>query len=368
MSAADADDDDGGSASARDQRAVRPRGGRADAARRLSQRPHAACLADRRPARHRQGDAGLSHGALRARASRSGAPDGAERRRRSRSPPTIRSRGASRRRRTPTSWCSSARSTRRPASCAPRSGSTTCAARCRSSARPRARAAGASASSTPPTSCNPQGANALLKILEEPPRDALLLLVSHAPGAAAADHPLALPPAARCAPLPADDGARRRCRARSAATPDDAELARAAGAGRGQRRPRAALLDGAGARPARSACRRCSSACRRSIRARCTRSATRLAGTEPQRLRQPSSTPSTPGSPRSCERRRRTAARLARPRRGLGQGQPAPRATPTTYNLDRKPLVFASSAGLPRRRAVDADRPLRLDIPAMPTA
>ena len=38
---------------------------------RLSQRAHSACLADRRRAGHRQGDAGLSHGALRARPSRS---------------------------------------------------------------------------------------------------------------------------------------------------------------------------------------------------------------------------------------------------------------------------------------------------------
>jgi hypothetical protein len=39
------------------------------------------------------------------------------------------------------------------------------------------------------------GANALLKMLEEPPPNTLFFLVSHAPGAAAADDPLALPPA-----------------------------------------------------------------------------------------------------------------------------------------------------------------------------
>ena len=59
-------------ASARDHGALRPRRGRAGVPRRLSRRPHAACLADRRPARHRQGDARLPDGALRVRASGSG--------------------------------------------------------------------------------------------------------------------------------------------------------------------------------------------------------------------------------------------------------------------------------------------------------
>ena len=40
---------------------------------------------------------------------------------------------------------------------------------------------------------NPNAANALLKILEEPPQQSLFLLVSHAPGAGAADDPVALP-------------------------------------------------------------------------------------------------------------------------------------------------------------------------------
>ena len=38
-------------------------------------------------------------------------------------------------------------------------------------------------------------ANALLKMLEEPPANCLFLLVSHAPGRLAADDPLALPQA-----------------------------------------------------------------------------------------------------------------------------------------------------------------------------
>ena len=44
---------------ARDLAAVRSRAGRANAARRLQERPHCPCLADRRPARHRQGHAGF---------------------------------------------------------------------------------------------------------------------------------------------------------------------------------------------------------------------------------------------------------------------------------------------------------------------
>ena len=61
----------GAAASARDDGMVRPCGGRAQIARRVPQRPHCPCLADRRPPRRRQGDARLSHGAFRARQSRS---------------------------------------------------------------------------------------------------------------------------------------------------------------------------------------------------------------------------------------------------------------------------------------------------------
>ena len=42
---------------------------------------------------------------------------------------------------------------------------------------------------------NPQAANALLKMIEEPPPRSLFLLVSHQPGRLLADDPLALPPA-----------------------------------------------------------------------------------------------------------------------------------------------------------------------------
>ena len=43
---------------------------------------------------------------------------------------------------------------------------------------------------------NAASANALLKVIEEPPRALLFLIVAHAPAAAAADDPLALPPPA----------------------------------------------------------------------------------------------------------------------------------------------------------------------------
>ena len=48
---------------------------------------------------------------------------------------------------------------------------------------------------------NPNAANALLKILEEPPQQSLFLLVSHAPARVLADDPVALPQAAAAAAL-----------------------------------------------------------------------------------------------------------------------------------------------------------------------
>ena len=106
-------------APARNRRAVRPCRGRARAARGLQRRPHSACLADRRAARHRQGDAGLSAGALRARASRSARAGGAEgdlARGRCRQSGRAPHRRAGARR---SCWCSSASSTSRPASSTP---------------------------------------------------------------------------------------------------------------------------------------------------------------------------------------------------------------------------------------------------------
>ena len=60
---------------------------------------------------------------------------------------------------------------------------------------------------------NPSSANALLKIIEEPPPRSLFLIVAHTPRPPAADHPLALPQAAACAPSgDADLGAVDRAR------------------------------------------------------------------------------------------------------------------------------------------------------------
>ena len=103
-------------------------------------------------ARHRQGDARLPHGALRARASRSGAPAV---RKRNVARAAGRSSGrpaASPRRRTATCWCWSASTTRSGKLRTVHPGRHGARARSASSARPRARAAGGSASSIPPTS------------------------------------------------------------------------------------------------------------------------------------------------------------------------------------------------------------------------
>ena len=136
---------------------VRACGGRADAARRLSRRPHAACLADRRAAAasaRRRSPIAWRASCWRIPIPSSPAVQRA--RNRSRSSPSIRSRGASRRRRIPTCWCSSAPSTK-TASCARIIAvDDVRRTRRRSSARPRARAAGASASSTRSTSSMPQ--------------------------------------------------------------------------------------------------------------------------------------------------------------------------------------------------------------------
>ena len=196
------------SASARDERAVRPRRGRADAARRLSRRPHPARLADRRRARHRQGDAGLSPGALRAGLSRSERAGGAEGDVARRSGRTIRRRGASPDRRTAISWCcervvnektgklfTEIRVERRPRS-VPFFGSTAGEGGWRV------------AIVDPIEDLNRNGENALLKVLEEPPPRALLLLMTPRARPRAADHPLALPHADPAAAAGRGRGAR----------------------------------------------------------------------------------------------------------------------------------------------------------------
>jgi DNA polymerase-3 subunit delta' len=90
---------------------------------------------------------------------------------------------------------------------------------------------------------SPQGANALLKILEEPPQDALLLLVSHAPAQL-------LPTIrSRCRmlqlrPLAAQDVAKAAAKA-LARDPDEPEVQQVAAIGDGSVGRALALLDGA---------------------------------------------------------------------------------------------------------------------------
>ena len=213
--------------------------GRAGAARSLSQRPHAARLADRRADRHRQGDARLPHGALRAgaipirqapavqTATSLALPDDDPAVRR------IAAQGASR-----SSGAGAGRSTRRPASSitvirvddvrrtVPFFGSTAGEGGWR-----------VCIVDTADELQDPQAANALLKILEEPPPNALAAAGQPRAGAAAADHPLALPAADAAAAVGGRCGARRRRGARSRC--QRARVARSRGAGRRQRRARA---------------------------------------------------------------------------------------------------------------------------------
>ena len=138
---------------------------------------------------------------------------------------------------------------------------------------------------------NRSGANALLKVLEEPPQRALLLLVSHS--------------AARVPPT-----LRSRCRILTLRPLAEAEVAAALAAAIGspaddpQIAAAAAAADGSGARAWRSSTRTrwrcasrrstCSTGCRRSMPRRCMRSARRWPA--PIRSRSPpSSTPSMPG-------------------------------------------------------------------------
>ena len=332
--------------------ALRPRRGRAGVSRRLSRRAHAACLADRRPARHRQGDARLSHGALRVRASGPGAPRGAAARPRWRCRPTIRRRAASPRRRIPISWRSSGVGTRR-ARCRTMISVDWCAARSASSARPRARGAGASASSTAADELNAAGANALLKILEEPPAKSLLLVVSHAPGRL-------LPTIrSRCRrlmlrPLAAEDVARAAAdalRTRRRRSRDQDRRARR----RRQRRARA--------RPARRhRAGRCASASTTMLAAlpdgrsarRCMRSATRSGATTRARSR-PSSMRCATGSAPASPFAGAEPARLVRIAGRVGQAQRRGATTPRSSISSASRSCSTCSAGLPQPRAVDPD-------------
>ena len=335
-----ADDDDDRTPHPRETAAlVRPRRGRAGAARCLSQRPHAACLADRRPARHRQGDARLPHGALRARASRPGGAGGAGGDIARASPPDhpVARRIAAQAHGDLLVLERTIDDKRQAAH--RRSRSTTCAARSRSSARPRARGAGASAIVDAVDELNAAGANALLRCSKSRRAQSLLLLVSHAPGALLPTirsrcRALALRPLA---------GRRRRARRRpqrSGATPTSRD--------RGGRRRRR--------RQRRARARRCSSGTALALRERRARPAGRAAGGRSARA----------ARARRCARPRRRAARSrpsstrcatgsaprvigvrgAEPRRGsraiAEAGRRSTRAARDVevFNLERKPLVF----------------------------
>ena len=182
------------------------------------------------------------------------------------------------------------------------------------------------------------GANALLKVLEEPPPRALFLW--------SAMRPAALLPTirSRCRRLtlrPLGERGRGRARRppRSATTPTSRRLRQAAAAAdgsvaradRAQRRP-AARAARAGDRPARARCRR-------PIRARCTRSATASSAAATTLFEIFVETVQTTGCQRRLDRGGEPGP--ARPRRrGLGPSSTAPRREAEIYNLERKPLVF----------------------------
>ena len=79
---------------------------------------------------------------------------------------------------------------------------------------------------------NANSANALLKVLEEPPARSLFLLVSNAPGARPADHPVALPQTAAARRSRAADVVRAVADA-TGISPDDSALKEAAGRAEG---------------------------------------------------------------------------------------------------------------------------------------
>ena len=89
---------------------------------------------------------------------------------------------------------------------------------------------------------NPNAANALLKILEEPPQQSLFLLVSHAPARVLADHPVALPEAGAAAASQPTSYQRRGAAAGLAA--DDPALVEAAAASEGSVARALTLLGG----------------------------------------------------------------------------------------------------------------------------
>ena len=210
------------------------------------------------------------------------------------------------------------------------------AQRCRSSARPRARAAGASPSSIPWTNLQRDGANTLLKVLEEPPPRTLLLLVSNAPGR---ELPTIRSRCRRLLLRPLD-GRRRGARA-SRPRPAAAPTMRRCGCGGRRRRQRGARAQparrsGAGAAPARARTVR-AVARSRSARAACARRRARRQRAGNARRLHGHGQWLAVGA---AGRRRAPARQLARTAEVWEKVNRAAREV-ETYNLERKPLVFA---------------------------
>ena len=166
---------------------------------------------------------------------------------------------------------------------------------------------------------NAAGANALLKVLEEPPRRALLLLVSHSPARGAADHPLALPACCRCGRSPTTTSRAPRP-PRSGEGPDDRRRQGRRRDRRGQRGPRAGAARG----DALAACASGSTALLEQLPAVDPRAlhalGDRLAGTDPAPLAAFVDTVNDWLSARLAGGRQ-DRGRMARRGRGLGQGQ-----------------------------------------------
>ncbi len=147
----------------------------------LSRRPHSACLADWRRARDRQGDAGLSHGAICAwRTADPAQPQvqSAETLELDPMHPVARHVAAD----THGGLLTLERTAQRQGRDAHRHQcGTRPARRSASSARPQRSDGWRVCIVDTVDELNPNAANALLKVLEEPPRQSLFLLVSHAP-------------------------------------------------------------------------------------------------------------------------------------------------------------------------------------------
>ena len=303
----------------------------------LPQRTYSACLADRRRAGHRQGDAGISHGAVRARASQ---PAGAGVQRAETldvdpSDPVARHVAAGAHggllvlerslndkgvMRTVITVDETRETISFFGSTAAVDGWRVCIV-------------------DTVDELNPNAANALLKILEEPPQQSLFLLVSHAPARAL---PTIL---SRCRKLPlrplsTDDVIRAAARAADIAA-DDPALTEAAEAAEGSVSRALTLLGGDALK----------------LQQRTAALLATLPQVDPRELHALGDALGTSdrvalaafidGVERWIERtaaRRRRQCQPSAPCTaggGMGKDQSAPRAIPQDYNLERKPLVFS---------------------------